>query len=122
MAEHNETGKEGESEANAHLERNGFRVLHRNWRWRRNELDIIALKNDELIVVEVKTRSENFLIAPEEAVTKSKIKRIVSATDAFIRYHNVQYPVRFDIITVIKGKNSHRIEHIEDAFYAPVNY
>lgn len=121
MAEHNETGKEGEQEASDYLIKQGFRIIHRNWRWRRNELDIIAFKDRQLIVVEVKTRSVNYLVAPEEAVNKTKIKRIVAATDAYIRYHNIPYPVRFDIITIVKTHEGHRIEHIEEAFYAPVN-
>lgn len=122
MAEHNETGKEGEIEACAWLNRNGYRILQTNWRWHHYELDIIAMQEDELVVIEVKTRSENYLLPPEKAVTKSKIKRIVSATDAYIRYKNLTIDVRFDVIIVIKAKNGHRIDHIEDAFYAPVNY
>lgn len=121
MAEHNQTGKEGESEACAWLTRNGYHIVETNWRWHHYELDIIAAQENELVVIEVKTRSANFLLPPEKAVTKSKIKRIVAATDAFIRYKNLSMDVRFDVIIVIKEKKGHRIEHIEDAFYAPVN-
>lgn len=121
MAEHNETGKEGEFEACAYLQRLGYQIVHKNWRWGHKELDIIAVHEEELVVVEVKTRSENHLLDPEMAVTKAKIRHIVAATDVYIRRYNVAFPVRFDIITVIKGKDSHKIEHIEDAFYAPVN-
>lgn len=121
MAEHNDTGKEGELEASAWLKRNGYRILEINWRWHHYELDIIAMQEEELVVVEVKTRSASYLLPPEKAVTKAKIKRIVSATDAYIRYKNLDIDVRFDVIIVIKEKNGHRIDHIEDAFYAPVN-
>ncbi|MDD4516186.1 YraN family protein [Massilibacteroides sp.] len=121
MAEHNETGKEGEQEASAWLKKNGFSILQTNWRWHHYELDIIAMQENELVVVEVKTRSANYLLPPEKAVTKAKIKRIVSATDAYIRFHNLDVDVRFDVIIVIKGKNGHQIDHIEDAFYAPIN-
>ncbi len=121
MAEHNETGKEGELEACAWLRQNGFRIIQTNWRWHHYELDIIALQGKELVVIEVKTRSANYLLPPEKAVTKAKIKRIVAATDAYIRYKNIDVDIRFDVIIVIKKKNGHQIEHIEDAFYAPVN-
>lgn len=121
MAAHNETGKEGEAEACAWLERKGYQVIHSNWRWHHYELDIIAIRDNELVVVEVKTRAENYLLPPEKSVTKGKIKRIVTATDAYIRYHKIQLPVRFDLIIVIKKNGGHEIEHIEDAFYAPVN-
>lgn len=122
MAEHNETGKEGEVEACAWLKRKGYQIIQTNWRWHHYELDIIAVQGDQLVIAEVKTRAADFLIAPEKAVTKAKIKRIVSATDAYIRYKGLDVDVRFDIILVIKEKNGHRIDHIEDAFYAPINH
>ena len=77
------------------------------------------MKEGELIVVEVKTRSEDYLLSPEEAVDNKKIRRIVAAADAYVRYFNLEMPVRFDIITLVKGKEGLQIEHIDDAFYAP---
>lgn len=119
MAKRNETGKEGESLARAFLEKAGYQVVHTNWRWHRYELDIVAIKEDTLVVVEVKTRSENPLLAPEEAVDEVKIRRIVTAADAYVRYFDIRLPVRFDIITLIKRGDGFVADHIEDAFYAP---
>ena len=99
MARQNDMGREGESEARAYLVKHGYNVLHTNWHWHHYELDIIAVKEDELIVVEVKTRSEDFLLSPEDAVDTKKI--------------------RFDIVTLIKKETGFLIDHIEDAFYAP---
>ena len=48
-----------------------------------------------------------------------KIRRIVAAADAYVRFINLELPVRFDIITVIKKGEESEIDHIEDAFYAP---
>lgn len=60
MARQNDMGREGESEARAYLVKHGYNVLHTNWHWHHYELDIIAVKEDELIVVEVDLeRSEN---------------------------------------------------------------
>ena len=53
MARQNDMGREGESEARAYLVKHGYNVLHTNWHWHHYELDIIAVKEDELIVVEV---------------------------------------------------------------------
>ena len=120
MAEKNETGKQGEAVARRYLEENGYKVLEANWRFHRFELDIIATNDEELIIVEVKTRSDNYLVAPEQAVDYRKIRRIVAASDAYTRKHNIQLPVRFDILCLIKKGQSFEIEHIEDAFFAPV--
>ncbi|MDR2919473.1 MAG: YraN family protein [Tannerella sp.] len=121
MAEKNETGKIGEAVACSYLKINGYTILHTNWRYRRYELDIVATNGEELVVVEVKTRSESYLIYPEESVNRIKIKHIVSATDVYIRRYNIELPVRFDIICMIKKDNSYTVErHIEDAFYAPM--
>ena len=119
MAKRNETGKDGESVARAFLEKQGYRITHTNWHWHHYELDIVAVKDTWLIVVEVKTRSEDYLLSPEEAVDNKKIRRIVAAADAYVRYFNLEMPVRFDIITLVKGKEGFQIEHIDDAFYAP---
>ena len=120
MATHNDTGKEGEVEACAWLKKKGYQILHTNWRWHHYELDIIALHDNVLVVIEVKTRSAIFLLPPEEAGRKAKIRRSVAATDAFIRKNKLDIDVRFDLILVIKEKGTHQIVHIEDAFYAPI--
>ena len=61
MAERNDIGKEGEAIARKYLSDRGFEILHSNWHWHHYELDIVAVKEDELVVVEVKTRAEDFL-------------------------------------------------------------
>ena len=120
MAEKNETGKQGESMARQYLEDNGYKVLETNWRFHRFELDIIAATHEEIVVVEVKTRSDKYLMAPETAVDRKKIRRIVTAADAYARQHGISLPVRFDILCLIKKGQSFEIEHIEDAFFAPI--
>lgn len=119
MARRNDIGREGELEARDYLSGNGYQVLHTNWHWHHYELDIVALKEAELVVVEVKTRSEHYLLSPEEAVDNAKIRRIVIAADAYVRFFNLDVPVRFDIVTVVRGQAGSEIDHIEDAFYAP---
>jgi putative endonuclease len=121
MAENNETGKNGELEARAYLEKNGYRILETNWRFHRYELDIVAVTGKELVIVEVKTRSDKYLAAPEKAIDRKKICRIVAASDAYARRHDIDLPVRFDVICLVKKGSSFIIEnHMEDAFYAPI--
>ena len=120
MAIRNDIGKNGESTARSYLEKKGYQILKVNWHFHHYELDIVAVDGEDLVVVEVKTRSEDFLIPPEEAVDLKKIKRTVAAADAYVRLFNISLPVRFDIITVLKKNDNYSIqEHIEDAFYAP---
>jgi putative endonuclease len=121
MAERNETGKEGELLAVKYLQKKGYKILQTNWHWHHYELDIVATDGRELVVVEVKTRGKDFLVDPAEAVDGKKIRRIVDATDAYARLFNVDMPVRFDIIAIVKGGDTPEIDHIEDAFMAPCN-
>jgi len=122
MEKRNEIGKNGESEARLFLEQKGYRIRHTNWHYHHYELDIVAQWEEELVVVEVKTRSLDYLLEPEEAVDTAKIRRIVAAADAYVRYFNIDLPVRFDIITLLKDSRGYHIrEHIEDAFYPPVH-
>jgi Predicted endonuclease distantly related to archaeal Holliday junction resolvase len=121
MAEKNETGKKGEEVACTYLKTCGFRILHTNWRFHHYELDIIATNGKELVVVEVKTRSKDYLLNPEDSIDHRKIRRITTATDAYIRKNNINMPVRFDVLCLTKDNIAYTIErHIEDAFLAPI--
>lgn len=117
MAQHNEFGKKGEELAVRFLEKTGYTVLERNYHFQKAELDIIALKDEVLAVVEVKARSENALTAPEDAITPKKIKLLTAATDAYILRNDMDVEVRFDIISVTSAKGRYEIVHTEDAFY-----
>lgn len=120
MAAHNSLGKAGEDAAAAYLERNGYAIRHRNWRKNRLELDIVAVKDDMLIVAEVKTRSNTDFIEPQDAVNWQKVRHIVVAADAYLKHFGIDAPVRFDIITAVGEAGAFRIEHIVDAFYPPM--
>ncbi len=120
VAIHNELGKKGEEEAVRFLTDKGYRILHRNWRSGKKELDIVAEYGHELIVIEVKTRRNHLYGSPEEAVNERKIRRIVASADAYIRKFAIDMPVRFDIITLTGQEPPFEIEHIEEAFYPPI--
>ena len=120
MARHNELGKEGEEEASAYLRDKGYTILHRNWHAGRKELDIVAEKNGELVIVEVKTRSNEEFGHPEDAVTPRKIRNIIVSADAYIQQFAIDLPVRFDLITIVGAHPPFEIEHIEGAFLPPV--
>ncbi len=121
MAEHNTLGKDGETAALAYLKEKGYQILHTNWRKGRFELDIIARTEEELIFIEVKTRTIRDWMNPEEVVDNQKIRHIISAADLYIKLFNTDMPARFDIISVMGSFPHFEIDHIEDAFYPPVN-
>ena len=119
MAQHNDLGKWGEEQAATFLERKGYTICDRDWRAGHRDLDIIALNEDQtiLVIVEVKTRTSDELNEPEEAVNKKKIRNIGNAANLYLKQFNVEYDVRFDIVSVTGTSDSNaKIEHIIDAF------
>ncbi|GHS95559.1 UPF0102 protein [Bacteroidia bacterium] len=100
---------------------NRYEILHTNWQKGHFELDIVAKSEDELVFVEVKTRSEGSITDPEDAITNQKIRNIITAADIYIKFFDIDLPARFDIISVIGKSPDFEIDHIEDAFYPPVN-
>ena len=116
MAAHNELGKAGEEAAVRYLESKGFVIRHRNWRFKHWELDIVAYKDGEVRVIEVKTRTRDNFKSPIESVDRQKRKKLMRATDAYIKYFDIDEPVYFDIITLVGSDGFFDIEHVEYAF------
>ena len=101
MATHNETGKKGEALAVDWLKLTGFTILHQNWRHSHYEIDIIAMKENILHFIEVKTRRSQRFGFPEESVSKKKMSHLMLAAEEFM----YQYPgwkrIRYDILSII---------------------
>ena len=116
MAEHNETGKKGEDLAADFLQNEGFQILERNWKNRFEEIDIIALENDLLVIVEVKTRSSLAFGKPEESVGLRKQRLLVNAAEAYIKKYNSERETRFDIVSVVTNGTGANFQHIRHAF------
>ena len=116
MAIHNELGKQGEQIALCFLQKKGFKILDTNWRHIRYEIDIIALDNDFLVFVEVKTRSTLKFGFPDESVNFSKEKMLIEAAEIYLEKKDLYNEVRFDIVSVIKNEKEERVYHIVDAF------
>ena len=111
-------GNKGEDLACSFLEEKGFKIIARNFRHKRNEIDIIA--QDEkatLVFVEVKAKSSARFGHPEEAVDSKKAARIMEAAEHYIYLNNWKDNIRFDVIAIDLSKDQHEIFHFEDAFY-----
>ncbi|MEP2937602.1 MAG: YraN family protein [Gilvibacter sp.] len=117
MSYHNDLGKLGEHLALAYLEKLGYKILAHNFYYQKAEIDIIAVHEGTLIIVEVKTRNSNFFGNPQEFVNANKIALMVKAADYYIQANSLEMEVRFDIIAIIKNKAEQHLEHYKDAFY-----
>lgn len=120
MAEHNDLGRQGEDMAVTMLIGKGYRILDRNWRFGKLELDIVASYGNEIVFVEVKTRRNDLFASPRDAITTTKVKNIVRAADSYIKEHGIDLDARFDIIEIVGTGPSASIEHTESAFVPPI--
>lgn len=116
MAKHNELGIEGERIATEYLRQVGYKVIETNWRFNKKEIDIIAQKRGQVIMVEVKSRSTGKYGKPEEAVTPSKQKFLIEAADAYMQALSYEASIRFDVIAIVLNEKQAEIKHIEEAF------
>jgi putative endonuclease len=117
MAESHNLGQKGEDLAAEHLKKAGFKILFRNWKWGKHEIDIIAENKDYIVFAEVKTRTDDYQMHPVTAVTREKQKSIIWAADGYLQKFNINKEGRFDVITIINKGESFQIDHIEGAFY-----
>jgi putative endonuclease len=110
-------GKKGEEAAAHYLSQKGFEILDRNYRFKRSEIDIICLKNDLMVFVEVKTRTSNFFGYPETFVSENQQRSILLAANEYIEAKNWKGGLRFDIIAILEKQGRAMVEHFKDAFY-----
>ena len=119
MAEHNELGKWGEDEAVLYLEDQGYVIVDRDWKMGRRDLDILAYTPDgnTLVVVEVKTRTDEEYQQPEEAVTRGKMRNLAIAANAYVKKCQVDKELRFDVISIVGCAHQVKsLQHLKDAF------
>lgn len=117
MTDKIKSGAEGEQLALAHLEAKGYRVLERNYRHRRCEIDLIVCRENWLVFVEVKTRSSHAFGFPEEFVAPKQKARILEAADYYQYLTDWKGNVRYDIVSVDLEHEEPQLLHLEDAFH-----
>ncbi len=115
----------GENLAADYLQKKGYRIITRNYRYHRNEIDIIARHRGTVCFVEVKTRTSDAKGHPAEAVTPQKQREIIKAARAWLALSGEgEQDCRFDVLAVIvesmhEGRIERSvIEHFTDAFWA----
>lgn len=110
-------GKIGEEIAVHYLEKSGYQVIEKNFRCRRGEIDIIAKWENEIVFVEVKTRTSKICGDPAEAVTEQKKKHLYLAAGYYMMIRKIEeYPVRIDVIEILWENHRYRLHHIRQVY------
>ncbi|HZR07838.1 MAG TPA: YraN family protein [Myxococcales bacterium] len=112
-------GARGEDAAVELLRAGGYRIVARNHRCPRGEIDVIAEKDDLLVFVEVRTRATSAFGGPEETVGARKQRRVIAAArDYLAQRRGRAKAARFDVIAIVDGPQGPSLTHIENAFDA----
>lgn len=112
-----ELGKWGEKLTTELLISKGYAIRETNWRMRPFEIDVVAMKENRIVFVEVKTRSEGE-IDPILAINKKKQSNMIKSAEAYIERYKLPHEVQFDAVLIVgTPETGFTIDHIEDAFY-----
>jgi len=120
MDKQQQIGKIGEEAALKHLLKRGYLLLEHNWRHRRFEIDLIFLYKEQLIFVEVKTRTYHPNLPTKlPGISEAQQNRIFEAAVAYAEQHQHQGEIRFDLITVLLASDGYllEVEHLPNAFF-----
>ncbi len=116
-----EIATRGEDAATAYLERCGMSIEARNWRGAAGEIDILAIDQGVLVVVEVKTRASERAGTAEDAVSPTKQRRIARSAAAYLASREGPAPrgVRFDVVAIrVLAEDRALLRHYRAAFEA----
>lgn len=118
--DHNKTtGNVGESIACNYLQSIGMKIVQTNFYAHGGEIDIVALDDNTLVFVEVKTRMSEKFGLPQEAITPAKIAHMKKAALAFLKQKNLidKVLVRFDCLAILHSTDGDQIEHIKNIIF-----
>ena len=114
-------GQSGEAHARAWLEGRGYTYIKRNWHCHAGELDLVMLDGNELVIVEVKTRTGDRFGRASETITAAKRRRILASAEWFVSVHPKYQDMiwRCDIVavTIDSHTGAATVEHFENALF-----
>lgn len=102
--------------AQRYLIEHDYEIIQTDWRVGHNDVDIIARHGQELVFVEVKTRSSNTFGEPEVWVDSKKQRTYIRLANKFVLEHQIHDEVRFDIISIVMNPSGHKLRHFIRAF------
>ena len=107
-------GKQGEEIAIDYLNKKGYKILEKNFLCRQGEIDVIALEDNYIVFIEIKSRTNTEFGLPSESVTKKKIKKILKAASYYLYIRKLEnLDVRIDAIEVYIKQEKYYINHIK---------
>ena len=112
-----ERGKFFQEIAEEYLKRKKYKIIDRNFLWRKGEIDIIAERDDKIIFIEVRGKEDED-IRGYETVNLKKQKKIIETAKFYLESKNLygKKEVRFDVISINLKDEGIEIEHFDDAF------
>ncbi len=116
MSKPHETGKKGEEEALVFFTKLGYKLVAKNWRFAKAEVDLIVENEDWIVFVEVKTRTNDSHGSPESFVSRAQQKHLIRAANHFADTHPSEKQYRFDVISILL-EPQFQLKHIPEAFY-----
>lgn len=109
-----EIGKLGEDLATKYLEQIGYKILERNFECKQGEIDIIAQDKNEIVFIEVKSRTNQKYGKPAEAVNQTKQKHLTKAVKYYLYSRHLENEfVRIDVMEIYIYEHKYRVNHIK---------
>ncbi len=105
-------GEEAERLARDFLRQQGYEIIAERYRWRGGEIDLIARDGDQLVFIEVRSRSKELFGLPEETITHQKRHKILLTAQHYLARYPTHLDVRFDVVALSGG----RLRLYKDAF------
>lgn len=111
-------GRWAEQTALVYLQHRGLKLLHRNYRTRFGEIDLIMRDADILVLIEVRYRARNDFATAIESIDNAKCERILKSSEHYLQQHQYQADIqcRLDIVVISGPENNHEIEWLQHAY------
>ncbi|MDP2926905.1 MAG: YraN family protein [bacterium] len=116
LVKHLETGRRGEEIAREYLEKKGYKIIEQNYKTKYAEIDLVARQKNELVLVEVRTKTGEDFGAPEETINGKKKRKLRGNALAYARAAKWSGPLRVDAVCIVlkKDHSVERLNHYEN--------
>jgi putative endonuclease len=112
-------GKKGEEIAGKYLIKSGYKIIEKNYRTKYGEIDLICEKDDAIIFIEVRTKTNSDYILPEESITSKKIEHLKKSSLEFLSNSKGKYKnIKFEFIGILfLTDENYKLNHLRDIIF-----